>query len=159
MNARVRGSILTRRLHPSAQYSIKDSLRALGFRWDADRRCWGSDLESVTAVLGTDDITVDALVEAGVSVLSDDSKAARPIPKSRGQYGGAYAVVEDDVVSVFNSYDIKDGLRDRSFRCDLPKPYRWSLLWQLCLDVRSRFDFFTLVLAGGMRSKGRGAAL
>jgi len=125
---------LTRHAKPLVQYSIKDSLRALRFRWDADRRCWGSDLESVVTCLGTDVITIDALVEAGARALSGDSKAAAPA-KSRGQYGGAYAVVEDDVVSVFNSYDIKDELRDRSLRCETPTPshaialqasYQWS---------------------------------
>lgn len=78
----------------------------------------GSDLEKIVAAVGTHDVTVEALVEAGERASTKEPLAkAEAAPKAKG---GAYSVVEEsageEVVCVYNSYEIKDGLRERGFR-------------------------------------------
>jgi hypothetical protein len=104
-------------------YSIKDQLRALGFRWNADKTCWTHTVDQVKEALGVetqDEITVDLCTAVGEHLASTGEGANKQKPELR---------VEGDEVQVFKSYDVKEKLRALGFS--------WSteqLCWRINAD-------------------------
>ena len=106
----------------TSSYHIKEELRMLGFRWDADRCVWCAELGRLLARCRAEDageLTVERLLEA----------AEDPAPPVGGTpaapRGAAWAEVEKGEVCVYSSYEIKDELRARGFRCGLHRCSVW----------------------------------
>jgi len=96
-------------VHVYNSYSVKDQLRALGFRWNVEKTCWASDVESVMAALSVgapEDITLDLCTAAGDQLMVSGANVIKRKPELR---------IQNDEVQVLNSYDVKDKLRSLGF--------------------------------------------
>jgi len=94
-------------------YEIKDKLRALGFRWDGSRSVWTQQVAELMERAQVEDeshLQLDKILELDMPAAQSDGEAKKP-----------YLTCDEDEVSVFNSYDIKDKLRALNFRWEAGK--------------------------------------
>ena len=90
-------------------YSVKEQLRALGFRWNVEKTCWSSDVNSVMEALGVgthEEITLELCTAVGDEKIASGATAVKQHPELR---------ILDDEVQVHKSYDVKDKLRALGF--------------------------------------------
>ncbi|KAJ1489468.1 hypothetical protein T484DRAFT_1885611 [Baffinella frigidus] len=94
-------------------YDIKDQLRGIGFRFNADSKAWCSPVEDVMKLSPEfkrdSDITVETLllIQPTVDLTVEREKPSQPPAK---------VVLNGDNIEVLNSYAIKDQLRALGFR-------------------------------------------
>ncbi len=88
-------------------YSIKDQLRALGFRWNAEKTCWTHQVDSVMEAVGVgtpEEITIDVCKAVGEDLAASGATAEKPELR-----------VEGEEVQVHKSYGVKEKLRAVGF--------------------------------------------
>ena len=93
-------------------YSIKDQLRALGFRFNVEKAAWTHNVDSVMEALSIGDraqITIDMCTAVGAELAASGSVAA-----SASKQNPEMKISGTDV-EVYKSYDHKDKLRALGF--------------------------------------------